>query len=389
MTAFRIAFLLIAATLVVLLVGRAAPERFDFVPRVVPDFGVYWGAAAANAGGENPYTQESAERVQTAINPKYPPVRANSGPWTLALLTPLTPWPYEPARLAWFLLEAAILIGCGGMLWQLYGGDPTQADTGWLLAISGYAGLQAITLGQLSPVVLLACVGFVTCERAGRGFVAGLLLSLILVKPQNQLIVLAVGMLWLIDQRRGTVLAGTVVGCVGLSALAAAGNPATFSQYLDAMAHRPPSNWMPPLPATLLRLAFGWDRYWLTFLPLIPGVVWGAWYYWRHRREWAWVDRLPLLLLVSYLASPYGWAYDQLVFLFPLIQLTASTGRTTAALGLNLLMTAYYFTLLNLSVPEFHWVWVAPAATGAYWFATRRMPNDSGRGIHPTGIPHH
>ncbi len=371
-TARRLTTLLVLAAAGVLVVGCLAPTAFDFVPRTVPDFGVYWGAAAANTRGDNPYTAESAVAVQTAIDPNCRPVRANSGPWTLAVLTPLSAFPYEPARLAWFLLEAAVLVWCGAKLWAIYGGDPAEADTGWLLAVSGYAGLQSLTLGQLSPLVLLACVGFVVAERAGRGVVAGLCLSLLLVKPQNQLVVLAVGAVWLCDNRRWTVLAGSVGGAVGLSLVAAAGNPATFSQYAEALGGRPPVDWMPPLPATLLRLAFGWERYWLTFLPLLPGLAWGLWDYWRHCRTWVWAERLPLLLLVSYLASPYGWAYDQLVFLFPLVQWTARTGRTTAALGLNLLLTAYYFAMLNLRVPEFHWVWAAPAALVGYVLTCRR-----------------
>ena len=355
----------------VLLVGFVAPERFAFVPRRVPDFGVYWGAAAANARGDNPYTAASAVSVQKSIDPDCLPVRANSGPWTLAVLTPLTPFAYGPARLAWFLLEAAALVWCGGAVWSLYGGDPRRAAVGWLLAVSGYAGLQALTLGQLSPLVLLGCVGFVLAERAGRGFVAGLCLALLLVKPQNQLVLAAVGLVWLIDRRRWAVLLGAAVGGTGLSAVAAAGNPHTFAQYFNALATEPPADWMPPLPATLLRLLFGWDRYWLTFLPLLPGTAWGLWHYRRHRHAWDWADRVPLLLLVSYLASPYGWAYDQVVFLFPVVQVTARLGPRSrdavpAVLGLNLLLTVYYFAMLNLRVPEFHWVWTAPVLTAAY-----------------------
>ncbi len=68
-------------------------------------------------------------------------MRANSGPWTLAVLTPRAAVASEPSRLAWFLLETAVLVWCGGALWTLYGGDSKRADAGWRLAVSGYAGM--------------------------------------------------------------------------------------------------------------------------------------------------------------------------------------------------------------------------------------------------------
>jgi Glycosyltransferase family 87 len=317
----------LAGAALVLVIGRVAPEAFAGVRRMLPDFGVYYACAQVNARGHNPYEGDAQAAAQEAVSTDLPPMRANSGPWTLAVVTPFAGTDFGAARVAWLAAELGLLVFAGGTLWKLYSGNPAGTTYGWVFAVCGYAALQALTLGQTSPLVLAGLVGFAAAERAGRRFLAGVCLSLLLVKPQNQLVVAGVLALWVVHRRQWQVVAGAFAAGAGLAAVAVAGNPHTFVQYFDAMAHRPPTTYLPPLPATVLRLAFGEDRYWLTFLPLAPAAGWGTWYYARHRHAWDWADRLPLLLLVSYLASPYGWAYDQVVFLFPLVQVAAAASR--------------------------------------------------------------
>ena len=367
--------MLLAATLGILAAGAMSPELFAGVPRIVPDFGVYYGCAKVNASGQNPYEGDAQAEAQRAINPEFPPLRANSGPWTLAVLRPFTLFDYGAARAAWLMLELALLFFAGGALWRIYDGDPNNVSASWIFAISGYASLQSLILGQTSPFVFAGLVGFLVLQRQGRNFLAGLCLAGLLVKPQNQLIFCGVLALWMLERRQWKVFAGAACGGLMLTAVALAGNPHTFAQYLEALSQRPPTEWLPPLPATLLRLSFGYDRYWLTMLPLIPGTLWGIAYYAKHRENWDWAERLPLVLLVSYLASPYGWAYDQLVFLVPLLQLAARFSRRPGSgvlllLAVHFTLTIYYFAMLNRDVPEFHWVWLPPCALGGYLVLT-------------------
>jgi hypothetical protein len=128
----------------------------------------------------------------------------------------------------------------------------------------------------------------------------------------------------------------------------------------------------PPLPATVLRMAS--DQFWISLLPPVIGAGWGVWYYIRHRNDWNWLDRFPLLLIVSFLASPYGWAYDQIVFLFAFFQiaawLTAKSAWWWIVLGgMQLALTGYYLVMLKSGCKEFHWVWVAPMQLLLYLIA--------------------
>ena len=368
-----LAFLALAGLVIV--ASFAKPGLFENVPRTVPDFGAYYAAAVTNRHGDDPYNLDNQAAGQRRINPDTEPLRANSGPWAIGLVCPFAMFDYPPARLVWLFLELALMIACGAVLWKMYGGADEYAPLTWLVAICGYAGMQSLWLGQLSPFVLGGLVGFVVWHQRWP-MLAGACLALLAIKPQNQLVLILIGTIWMIDRKQGRVFLGIIFGTIVLTALAMAGNPSTFSQYMRAMSSDPPSAVWPPLPASLLRFAFGFERYWLAFVPLLIGSVWGVAYYARHRQNWEWTERFPLILMVSYLASPYGWAYDQIVFLFAFFQIAAILTAKSKAwwfvlIGMQAALMVYYLVMLKSGFNEFHWIWVAPVQLMLYLVAKR------------------
>jgi hypothetical protein len=131
----------------------------------------------------------------------------------------------------------------------------------------------------------------------------------------------------------------------------------------------------------LLRLAFGAERFWLVLLPTALGLVWAVWYYARYRRGtrpaaartagWDWAERLPIVLFVSYLASPYGWVYDQVLFLIPLTQLLATASRERPSwfvpiLAGSLGLTGICLGLHGAGFREVTFAWLAPVTFVLY-----------------------
>lgn len=356
-----------AVAVAALVLDAVRPGTFrGSVARVVPDFGVYFPAAQLAANGKNPYDYALLAEAEAKVDANNDPLPAMSPPWALATLVPLTPFAFEPARVAWFFLNLGILTACGGVLWKLYDGDPSKAAFGPLLAVVGYPAIQALGLGQFSAYTLAGLVLFVSADKAGRPLLAGFGLAFLLVKPQTQVVVAVVVGLWILDHRAWRILLGAGIGVGVLSVLIGFANPAIFGEYVESLrAARPPDAFRPPLPGTLLRLAFGWDRFWLTFLPLPIGLAWGVWWYVRNRANWNWTERMPVLAIVSYLASPYGWAYDHLVFLFAVVSLAARASRRPGPATLLVVaawvgMVVYYRVMIANRFDEFHWAWVPP-----------------------------
>jgi hypothetical protein len=70
----------------------------------------------------------------------------------------------------------------------------------------------------------------------------------------------------------------------------------------------------------LLRMTFGERYHWLQFAPCVPGLGFLAYSLVRHPNK----DReycFPLLALISFMTSPYGWTYDEIVLLPAFLQI--------------------------------------------------------------------
>src|SRR5262249_7204411 len=155
-------------------------------------------------------------------------------------------------------------------------------------------------------------LGFLHFQRKGQWWRAGMCAGLAAAKPQVMFLFWLALLLWSIDRRRWVVPAGAVLTVLSLTGLVVASNPAVLVQYAEAMAHHPPGQMIPPTIGSVLRSLFGEERFWLSFVPPGLGTLWLWFYYRRHRGNWTWQERLPLLLFVGYLTTPYGWIYDQI-----------------------------------------------------------------------------
>ncbi len=359
----------------ILAVGRAT---------TVEDFGAYWTAAVVNLRGGNAYVPANLAPLQAEIEPGRPePLPAWSPPWTSAALAPLTPLPFAAARWVWLFVQLGTVLAAVTGLWRLYGGPPDRLATAWAAALLWYPTLQTLGLGQHSSLVLLGVAGWVCCLAAGRPVLAGLFLGLVLVKPQNLHLLGLLVAVWAIDKRAWSFAAGGAATAVVLTAGAVLPNPEVFAQYSEALANRPPSQMVTPTVGTLLRVAFGPDRFWLAFVPAVAAAAWGVWYYARNRARWEWPERLTVVLFVSYLASPYGWVYDQVLFLVPLTQVLALAARhrsrwLTPALVVVAVLTGVCLAMNAVGFQEAAFVWFAPLGLGLYLGAMSRVTSRTG-----------
>ncbi|MDY3555841.1 glycosyltransferase family 87 protein [Gemmata sp. JC717] len=368
----------IVAVGVVLLVASVRPEALS-VGRIarVEDFGAYWTGTVINLGGNNAYDPNNLAPLQRAIEPDRPtPLPAWSPPWTFAVFTPLAGLPFPAARWVWLIVQLGTVFGTLTALWRVYNGPNERLSVALTLGLLWYPTLQTLGLGQHSSLVLFGVVGWLAGLSAGRPALAGALLALVLVKPQNWHLVGSLVAIWAVSNRAWQMIAGIVGGSILLTAVAMVPNPLVFEQYREALTARPPSEMIPPTLGTLLRLAFGPERFWLAFVPAVGAQVWGIRYYFVNRHHWVWADRLPILLLVSFMTSPYGWVYDQILFLVPLAHVfaTATARRPKAVAPMLMVVTGVTTVCLAMNAAkyqEFTFVWLAPLTLVLYCWGTR------------------
>lgn len=153
-------------------------------------------------------------------------------------------------------------------------------------------------------------------------------------------------------------------------------NPRVITQYLSVTIAKSALVWMTPTIGSLLRLLLGIEQKWLAFIPMAAGIFWLGLYGLRHRADWLWADRIPLLLLVSVVSVPYGWSFDQVVLipalLHAMIRMFATSrvrfvyGGIISYLAINIAAFVIYFRFT-----DFWHFWLAPVLLIWYLLAQR------------------
>lgn len=164
-------------------------------------------------------TQVTAQRqILGASHPGFLDLYA-SPPVAALLYAPLSFLPYPLAAVFWTLISLAAVLGGLRLLWTWL---PDLQQHGWpplfLGVVSAWPVLELLLDGQDSGIIFfLYVLGFVLLAR-GRDEVAGLVLSLGLIKPQ--LVFLVPFLLW--RQRRRRALRAWLFGAAVLSAVSLA-----------------------------------------------------------------------------------------------------------------------------------------------------------------------
>jgi hypothetical protein len=369
-----VALLLIA----IVLVGQVRRLLAD--PTIWPpdDFIEYWSAAKLTLEDRNPYDPSLLLLLQQAAGRKTDEaVMMWNPPWSLSVVLPLGLLPPREAQLLWLVVNFAATVYCGDRLWLLLGGRCERRWLGWAIALAAMPTLFALQAGQIGPLLLLGAVLFLECERRGWSFAAGAATVLLAVKPHLAYLVwVAIGLDAIVRGRWRIVLGGIVAG-LACSVIPLAFNINVWQQYADAMANRPPSQWLSPTLGSLLRLAFDEHLFRLQFVPMAAGLVWFAWH-WRRTRYWDWREQLPLLLLVSFVTAPYGaWPFDMVLLLPAAIALFVSwdRGRLGRVVGIPGGLAAINLGCLILNLLKFSsfwFLWVSPAVLLLYAMGTRQ-----------------
>jgi hypothetical protein len=375
----RLVLVVAAGAVAVWLLVRMAPRLGDPAVWELEDFVVFWAAAHLNLTGGNPYSpHELLALEQQAGWVKSGPLQMWYPPWTLTYLMPFCFDGFALGRLLWLICQVGALLFCAERTWRLYAPASPRLGIAWVLVFSFFPTLLLIRLSQTTFLPLLGVVAFLHLERARKDFLAGAVLALAAAKPHLAYLVLTAVFGWALLERRWRIIGGLVAA--GLASLLAPVlvNPQVYAQYHHTMTHYPPGHMVPATLGAWLRLLIGEgeDRpgpFWVQLVPTVLGLVWLAGYAWGRRGNWNWTETMPILLFASVLTGAYGWSYDLVLLLVPLIQAATwaaaspPTRTTWLALAVYALINGLAFVLNRVwQIEERYYVWMAPALLLGY-----------------------
>jgi len=383
--------LLALLSLVLILKSRDLAERG--VLRV-DDFVAYWSAARLQLGGTNPYSDDQLSALHKSAGWTHPaPLKMYNPPWTFYVVLPFGLFSYPLARLLWLFLSVSSIVLAVDWAYGRDGSVPTSRRVSWGLAALFVPALMAVQIGQTSPLLLLGVVGFLACERRQKWLRAGVMLSLLAMKPHLFYLFWLALACWTINRRRWAVIAGGVLSLLASSAIALLFNSAVMTQYLEMIRDQaPPLFWLTPTLGTFIRGKLGQTQVWLQFVPMVGGAAW-FFHYWKTRQlTWEWSREMPILVLVSMATTSYAWLFDQVVLLPFILQALfwVLAGRNYRLKVLVLsgytLINGLLLILIAFKTEHSYYVWLAPVWLAGYLFLRARLQPTRSDAMPWTGV---
>lgn len=318
------------------------------------DFIGYWAAGRLMRAHSNPYSHADLKRIEHAAGGTWKnPIVMRNPPWSLFLVIPLG---YCNVLGAIFVWMGLMLVAGVVSIRLLSAGSKPPPVIVYLFAPILYCAMS----GQ-SPLFFLLGISIYFCWNESRPWLAGLALTLVAIKPHLFLLFWPIALIECLRRRQYRVLAGAVLGLAAACAIALAYDPHIWADYMATMRSEGiEGTYMPNIP-TSLRFLFPSRPEWVQLVPAILGLIWMAWFWWRHRAAWSWREQGPLLLAVSVLVSPYSWPFDQVLFLPAIVQACAAgvSKRSLAVLVALSALAAVLILKIHLESPAY--VWTGPA----------------------------
>lgn len=311
-------YVLLAVMIAFLLVGlrgvtRPAPGAFDFR--------AYWSANYLLLHRQNfsdPQLMLATEQQQTGWEEDFPMMTWNL-PWGLALLLPFALFSYVQATWLWLFTNLTLIFGGTVLLWQMYVSRPERK--GWfglalLLAFTFSPTLVGLIAGQSNILAFGGLAFFLYAWHNARPGYAGLALVLLLVKPH--LVYLTLPLLLLKGWREGKwqLWVGFIGGAALLTLLVFVFRPTFLSEYNQSVGGGNLLAWETPTLGGFVHFATGWAWVKMIALIIFPAGVMLLW----PTLLTIHIDKLlASTLFVSLITAPFGWSYDFVLGLIPLL----------------------------------------------------------------------
>ena len=209
-----------------------------------------------------------------------------------------------------------------------------------LIAIFFIPTLTALYMGQVNTLVFFGLALYLFLQQKGHQLGAGGTLSLTMVKPHLVYITIPILLLRALFNGNWRLLAGFASVLLLLTGVALGLRPSFPLDYASSVGNGDLLAWITPTLGGILDLAFGWRWAKLMGIVILPLAIW---IWWRYRDKVNTPELVQISLLASVITAPFGWAYDVVVLLIPLIQIIVwmverrFSPKQTAGLALALL----------------------------------------------------
>lgn len=276
----------------------------------------YWAAGRLFLHGQNPYDFDAVLELEKQQGYKENrPLVLRNPPWSLFMVVPLGFFNAFWAWVLWIALSLGSLLLAMRLCWKMYGGSGNIQRDVFLLVGYTFAPVPAcLVAGQMGLVLLLGVVLFLWWE-AEHPLAAGAVLILPFAKPHLLVLFWVVGLFWVVARNKRSTALGFAIALAVVTVIPWALHPTIFYEYRQMLHQASIGNEFIPALSGVLRLLFFRRWFWVQFIPMTLGLLWGLWFYFTNRSHWEWRRHGLALMVVSVLTTPYSWLPDEVVLL--------------------------------------------------------------------------
>jgi hypothetical protein len=297
----------------------------DFYRADGSDFFSLWLAPHLLLQGQDPYRSDVWVPAHDTFGARWISDPTFLYPLPLAvLLLPFGIFPLDVAAVLWvFLSLAAIMLVARKLIASWL---PGKLLPYLLPALAGILLFRptflTLLVGQMEILLLLCLAGAAWLWEGGEWLKGGLLVSVVVLKPQIGLPLLALAGLWLLVHRRWTGLAGMGLAALGLFALGAVFDIGWVGRWLSIGQGKvsgvfgySPTVW--GVAATVCRHQYPCTSLLGGVLSIV--VVAGGLWILLPRKELHPMNAIGVIIPVALLTTPYLWAYTQVLLIIPIL----------------------------------------------------------------------
>jgi len=302
--------------------AKLSYQTFDFQSS---NFTFFWLSGRMLLEGENPYDEAQYLAGHATYGIKWQPNKIFPYPLPLAVLcVPLGLLSLPTAYIAWqvvTLLSVAWAIYILLARWQSPAHDRLLVPIFTAMFFFGPAYLTLHT-GSIGALALLALVGSILLLEKDKPLLAGILLSLTMLKPPQGATILLLAGIWFLARRNWKAIYGVAIGGVALLVVGMIQDPlwlVKFRGASEAVMDRTQG-----VHSNVWAFAYlacsGDSPCWLILGGAFGAILLGAggFYLWRNPTLTAW-QAFNLIVPLAFVSTIYLWAYDQLPYLIPMV----------------------------------------------------------------------
>jgi hypothetical protein len=330
------------------------------------DFVAYYATGRQLVHHADPYDADAIRRIERSAGLSVNGVLLmRNPPWSLPIAFPLGFFGVRIAAILWSLVLLACLLIPVYLVRKMHGSPPNYIH--WL-SLSFTPALMCLTMGQTSLFALLGLTLFLYYHHT-HPFAAGASLWLCTLKPHLFLPFAAALMAWIVVSRSYKLLAGAAVAMAASCVLTFWIDPSAFSAYMALMRSPSVVQEFVPCLSDAMRFSINREAVWLQYLPAALACLWAVWYFWRRRHAWSWIENGSPLILLSLVAAPYSFVYDQSIAIPAVFHGAFTTRKRYLLIVLVCILAVIELEATRFRISSVYYLWTAPVWLLWYFIA--------------------